>query len=71
MKIHILTEPGLLFVPYFSIHAYSHMKKPVHRENKSSHCKTVLKLGKYNLFEQQHGILHSRVIYWTKTEPKM
>lgn len=51
MKIHILTEPGLLFVSYFSIHAYSHMKKQVHPENKSSHRKTVLKLGKYNFFE--------------------
>lgn len=71
MKIHILTEPGLLFVSYFSIHAYSHIKKQIHPKNKSSRLKTVLKLGKYNVFEQQHDILHSRVIYWTKTEPKM
>lgn len=51
MKIHILTEPGLLFASYFSIHAYSHMKKQVHPENKSSHRKTVLRLGKYNFSE--------------------
>lgn len=63
MKIHILTEPGLLFVSYFSIHAYSHIKKQIHPENKSSRLKMVLKLGKYNVFEQQHDILHSRVIY--------